>query len=563
MLSKRGMLAGAVALSGALCAGQALAQDEVVPTSPAPVEQPAEQVAEQAAERRIDILNYRVQGNTVLTRMDIEKAVYGYLGPQRPIGDVELARAALEQAYRAKGYETVGVDIPEQDVRKGVVVFNVVELKVGRLRVVDSTWYSPEDIKARAPSLAEGQVPNYTAVAKDLADLNKVAGRTITPTLRAGHTPGTVDVDLTVEDTRPAGMTLELNDRYSNRTARLRASVGLNYTNLFQREHTLSLQAQFAPEAPEQTWVVSASYLAPITGTPFSLIGYGVHSSSDVAAVGGIGVIGSGDIFGVRVIANLPTSGPWVQQVLGGVDYKSFNEELVLGSDSAATPIDYAALTVGYSASRITEGSRLDLAATLNFGLRGIGATDSEYRLKRFMASASWSYLKLDASYSQLLPAGFTAIGKVSSQITGAPLISNEQFGAGGADSVRGYYESQELGDYGVQGQLQLETPSLAKGWGGEWVNDWRIYAFSDAALLRVHDPLPIPLPPTVPGGPSPGVTIINEYKLMSVGVGSRIRFLKHYNIDLLLAAPLIDEADTKTDIDGKIRGQFRIWSEF
>lgn len=544
MLSDRKTLVSAIALLSALWANQAVAQVEEAPTATAP--------AGRAEERKLDIMNYRVQGNSVLTRMDIERAVYDFLGPQRAMSDVEKARAALEQAYRAKGYETVGVEIPEQDVRGGIVILNVVELKVGRLRVVDSTYYSPKDIKARAPSLAEGTVPNYTAVAADLAALNKVSSRTITPTLRAGVTPGTVDVDLTVEDQAPISATFELNDRYSSRTERLRASMGVTYSNLFQLEHSFSLQAQLAPREPEQTWVVSGSYLAPIQGTPFSVVAYGVHSSSDVAAVGGIGVIGSGDIFGVRLIANLPARGQWMSQLTGGLDYKSFEEKLVLGSDTAATPIDYATLSIGYSAGRATETSRLDLSASMNFGLRGIGATDSEYRLKRFNASASWAYLKLDAAYSRVLPADFTATLRLSGQISGAPLISNEQFGAGGYDSVRGYFESQELGDYGVQGQLQIETPDLAKGWGKELVNDWRIYAFTDAALLRVHDPLP----------GLDGIAV-NEYQLASFGIGSRIRILKHYNLDVVLAAPVIGTDGTQTDIEGKVRGQFRVWSEF
>lgn len=558
-------MAGAVALLGALCATQAAAQEEPVSTTagepPAAVAEPAPE--SERAERRIDIFNYSVRGNTVLSRMEVERAVYPFLGPQRLVADAEKARDALEQAYRTKGYETVGVEIPEQDVRGGVVIFNVVELKVGRLRVIDSDWYSPNDIKARAPSLAEGAVPNYNDVARDLTNLNRVAGRTITPTLRAGEVPGTVDVDLTVEDKPPVTATVELNDRYSNRTERLRMTMGASYTNLFQRDHSLSLQAQFAPEAVEQTWVVSASYLAPIRGTPFSIVAYGVHSESDVAAVNDINVLGSGDIFGLRAIANLPTAGKWVQQVITGVDYKNFKETLTADGLKGETPIDYASATLGYSASRITEDSKLDLSLSLNFGIRGIGATDSEYRLKRYGSKASWSYLKLDAAYNRVLPADFLASVRFSGQVAGDPLISNEQFGAGGYDSVRGYYESQELGDYGAWLQLQLDTPNLAKGWGGEAIGDWRIYAFTDGALLRVHDPLPTPLEPLTPGGPIPGYELIDEYRLASVGIGTRVGFLKHYNLDLILAAPLIDEEDTKTDIEEKIRAQFRLWSEF
>ena len=79
------------------------------------------------------ILEYRIEGAHQLPRLEIE-AVYPYLGPGRTVQDVEKARAALENAYQIKGYQTVAVQVPPQQVAGGVVVLQVVEGKVGRLR---------------------------------------------------------------------------------------------------------------------------------------------------------------------------------------------------------------------------------------------------------------------------------------------------------------------------------------------------------------------------------------------------------------------------------------------
>ena len=61
--------------------------------------------------------------------------VYPFLGSERTSEDVEQARAALEKAYHDKGFQTVSIEIPQQKMRRGVVILNVVEAKVGRLRV--------------------------------------------------------------------------------------------------------------------------------------------------------------------------------------------------------------------------------------------------------------------------------------------------------------------------------------------------------------------------------------------------------------------------------------------
>ena len=48
---------------------------------------------------------------------------------------MEAAQASLEKAYRDHGYQTVAVQVPPQSGRRGIVVLQVVEQKVGRLRV--------------------------------------------------------------------------------------------------------------------------------------------------------------------------------------------------------------------------------------------------------------------------------------------------------------------------------------------------------------------------------------------------------------------------------------------
>ena len=77
-----------------------------------------------------DIMEIQVEGNSVLTTPAIEEAVYPYLGEKKNIQDVDKARQALEKAYHDAGYLTVFVDIPEQEVKEGIVRLKVTEGKV-------------------------------------------------------------------------------------------------------------------------------------------------------------------------------------------------------------------------------------------------------------------------------------------------------------------------------------------------------------------------------------------------------------------------------------------------
>jgi hemolysin activation/secretion protein len=58
-------------------------------------------------QRTFDVEAYDVDGAKLLPELDIEKAIYPYLGPGRTRDDVEHARAALEKIYHDRGYQSV------------------------------------------------------------------------------------------------------------------------------------------------------------------------------------------------------------------------------------------------------------------------------------------------------------------------------------------------------------------------------------------------------------------------------------------------------------------------
>ena len=123
------------------------------------------------------IRDYRVTGAHRLPEVEVQEAVYPFLGPGRTERDVEQARAALEKAYYDKGFQTVSVEVPPQQASRGIVILQVVEAKVGRLRVHGSRYFSLAAIKKKAPSIAEGNVPNFNEITRDIVALNQFTDR--------------------------------------------------------------------------------------------------------------------------------------------------------------------------------------------------------------------------------------------------------------------------------------------------------------------------------------------------------------------------------------------------
>ncbi len=482
--------------------------------------------------RRVNINEYIVRGNTVLDARDIEKAVYPYLGPDRTLADIESAREALQTIYQERGYQSVYVDLPEQQVADGIVFLQVAETKVGRVRVVGAKHYSPLTIRDEVPALQEGAVPNFNQAQAQLTDLNKGASRQVVPLVKEGRVPGTMDVDLKVEDKNPWHASLGLNNDYSADTTRLRSTASLGYDNLWQLGHSVSLTFFTAPQETDNAKVWSGSYSMPLD-KQWSLQFTGYKSDSNVATIGGTNVLGKGYSFGMSAIYTLAPQGDWMNSLSVGLDYKKFDETTRFGDNEDSVPLKYLPFTFSYNGYRYSESSQSSLGLSVVGASRSffdMGSDWKEFDDKRYRASPSFALLRGDGTHTQNLFGDWQLGLRAGFQLASGALVSNEQFSAGGSTSVRGYLAAERTGDDGFLGSVEWRTPSLAR-WLGSNVNEWRFYAFADAATLRLRDPLP---------------EQDSSYSLASVGLGTRLQVLDWLSGSLDWGYPLKDGPNTK-----------------
>jgi hemolysin activation/secretion protein len=542
-----------------------------ISTAPTPAASPPTRRTSAAppGSRRLDILEFRVEGATKLTPLEVDQAVYPFLGPGRRLDEIERARQALERAYSERGFHAVSVAIPEQTVREGVVRLVVREGTIGQTRVRGARYFSPFDVKRTATSVSEGSVPNVNAIVKDIALLNQIPDRRVVPALRSGAIPGTVDVDLNVEDTLPLHGSLELNDRYSASTTRLRLSGALRYDNLFQLGHSLGFAFQVAPQRPDDARLLSGSYLARFPDATWATLSLsGLLQQSRVELVNGVSVKTGGQIAGARATFTLPSEQPLFHTLSFGVDYKHFDEGLLAGGKSLDTPITYWPATAAWFASWSEEPSQTQLGVSAVFNLRVLGSDAAAFDEKRYRASSSFIYYRADASRSDEWKPGFQLAERVQGQYTqdaltrvppalrgasgslpdanfGNALVGSEQLIAGGAETVRGYLEAQFAGDFGAVGSIEARTPSLTRWFGRRVVEEWRFLAFVDGAWLGLRNTLPEQQA---------------KFKVWSAGAGTRIAFRKSAHAALDVGVPMVPAGDVDRH---EARVHFRVWTEF
>jgi hemolysin activation/secretion protein len=504
-----------------------------------PAGSPAEE-APAPKQRPFDLLELRVEGCTQFTNRELEELFAPYLGPGKVLGDLERARRALEKAYSDKGIQTATVAIPPQRVKGGVVTLKATEGRVGRLRVVGARYFSPSDVRRLSPSMAEGAVPNFNAMIGDLVALNGLPDRRVTPALRPGALPGTIDVDLNVQDKLPLHGQVEFNNRYSPNTTRQRLNLSARYENLWQEGHTLNLSFQTAPRNTSDALVFSASYLARFSSVPWlSLTGSAVVQNSDISTLGSFAVRGRGRIFGLRAGFTLPSSPTFFQSVSVGLDLKSFGQEIA--EDPNASPIQYWPATFQYAALFNQESSQASLSFTLLVNLRAFGSGPEAYDARRYLATGSFSSLRIEGNRLQELWRGFQLSGRIAAQYSFDSLIPSEQLTAGGADSVRGYVEAQAAGDAGFAGAVELRSPLLLPS----LLREARLLAFFDGGRVHVH---------------APGPEQQRIFLLWSCGPGLRARLGDWLSGGFDLGIPLRSEGTTQRYTP---RGHFRLSGEF
>jgi hemolysin activation/secretion protein len=548
MLNKTSILSRRIAPSALACALAVAALPAAAQDAPAASAGPA-----------MTIESIEVTGATVLSADDIEAIVYPYVGENKSAADVDAARKALQDAYAARGYEAVVVDVPPQDeayARNNIVQIRVSEAPVGEVRVAGAKHHSADTVREQLPAVQPGKPLNLKDLQTQLAQANRIPDRTVQPSFRPSKTEGAIDVELKVKDSLPLHGSLELGNDNSPNTRPLRLAASLRYTNLWGAGHTVSGSYIVTPQDRRQTEVFSGSYNAPILGSPWSLVVFGYKSNSNIAALGGTQVLGNGWQVGGRAIYRI--AGEHGDQSFSvGVDYKDFKQDiLIAGKVASQAPIRYLPAVLGYSWSNFTDRTQIDLNVNATLGLRVMKrlscadltsstcTPEDQFALKDFNARENFAHLNVDATVTELIADDISLIARVAGQYADSHLVSNEQFSIGGESTVRGYYQSESVGDRGFAATLQLDGPSLATSL-PDFVGELRPFIFVDSGIVGIIDPL---------------ADQQSTFRLAGVGGGLRWRLFKRLSGGVTVGVPLISRPDTRR---GDARITFTAKGEF
>jgi len=440
-------------------------------SAPVMAQTPAKPAA--AATPMFDVLEFVVEGNTLLAPELVEQVLSPYMGPGKTFKDIEAARNALEKTFQEAGYLSVLVSLPNQKVSDGEVRLEINESKVSQLKITGSQYHLPSRIREAVPSLAAGNVPLFAQVQKELGDV-QTRDLQVTPIIGSSEDGSAVEVELKVQDEAPFHGFVEANNVQNFNTSQGRIMAGLNYSNLFQRGHALGFFWQYAPDRPTDGNSLSTIYSVPLNPRDTLLGAFTISDSETPSNVGTssgpTATITKGEIYSLLWMHQLDSRGwPLQHDMFLGLDYRDNKDSnrYAQGFTTAKPPLRYPLLSAGYNLNK--KGSSNSVfslntsvkVASDSYAGRKVncdGVERDQFECRRKGGSADFMALRLGMAYEQSV-GSWKLKSEFETQMASAPLPSADQYSLGGIETVRGYYDDEQSGDEGWRARFELHTP--------------------------------------------------------------------------------------------------------
>ncbi|MFY9258977.1 MAG: ShlB/FhaC/HecB family hemolysin secretion/activation protein [Gallionella sp.] len=472
---------------------------------------------------KFDITAFTVEGNTLLSERKIQNALAAFKGSGREMADVNRAADALRALYQQAGYNVVQVVAPVQTMTAGRVLLKVIEDKIATIEVGGNAAYSAENIRASLPVLQAGKSINANRLEAEIALANENSAKQVAVNIQPGAQLGELNTRIDVSESRVTKFMATLDNTGSAATGYAKLGFAYQHANLWDRDHALTVQYNGSPELPDKIGSISVGYHIPYYQYGWSLDLLAAYSSSSTQN-GTSYFAGKGTVLGARANYALTSVRDLRHKVIVGVDYKESKNNFA-GCVAPCASVTEQPLSLTYYA-QITRpefqgNGSLSLVSNLTGGSQNSFVNYQAARAtvvgSNLVATPIWNAWRVNLGGGVSLPNDWQVRVMGNGQYSQDLLIPAEQFGVGGALSVRGYPERAVSGDKGYTTNLELYTPDLNKYL--PIPNDsLRALLFWDTARVTVNDQYPanFAAPP---------------HMLSSIGLGLRVLHKKDVNI--------------------------------
>ncbi|MEO1592769.1 MAG: ShlB/FhaC/HecB family hemolysin secretion/activation protein [Cyanobacteria bacterium J06632_22] len=403
----------------------------------------------------------QIQGSTVFTAADFADLIAPYVDRQVSFNELLQLRTAITERYVEAGYLTSGALIPPQTLVDNVVILQVIEGELEDIVITGTTRLNEGYVRSRIERVATPplQVENLLAGLQRL-QLDPLI-ETVAADLQAGVRPGTSLLVLDITEAESFDVTTRLANNRSPNIGGTQRTLGISEGNLFGLGDKIS----FDYKNTDGSDGFDLSYTLPISANNDTLrLAAGYSSSQVINSVFSVLEISSDSYY-----YELGWRHPFIEtpttDLAVGLTLSHQRSQTRLGLDNIG-PFPLSPGADDNGSTRVTalrffqewtqrsEQHVLALRSQFNLGVGALGATVNDIGPdSRFL---SW---RGQGQWVQSLGSDTLFFLRGDAQLALNDLLSAEEFGLGGAQSVRGYRQDALLRDNGTLLSAELRLP--------------------------------------------------------------------------------------------------------
>ncbi len=426
-----------------------------------------------------------LSGDLIIPEDEYRPLIESYESRELTFKDVREIMNKVEAVFRARGYLAV-VSLPPQKMENQEIKMELIISRMGKLTVEGNRWFN-ERLILKNWNISEGMHLKYDQIRTAAIAMSGNPDRLVRPILKAGQEKRTTDIILKVEEHFPGHADFTFDNQGVKLTGERRFGFMLRHNNFFGFDDTFLVGTSFG----KRFGALFLNYVAPITSFGTSMTAnyshaqvnpkkefeaFGINSVSDTYGVGLRQDAFQNEHFSGVLSTNF-TFKEKHTRVLSVVT--AWDKVRVLDFGGTLQARDFLGVTSLYQ------------AVAFGMPVRGDG-----YSLAS--RTGEHSFIKYHANLSRQLKMPwktyFMATGEL--QLSPDRLLPQEQIFMGGAESVRGYPESDYGADQGfiLQTEYWIPTNFFPEGWHLPWDitplrNRLKFLSFFDQGYGRVRRP--------------------------------------------------------------------------
>lgn len=479
----------------------------------------------------LTLTGIELSGNTIYTDEELAPLYSELIGNEIPLSQVFDVANAITLKYRNAGYILSRAVLPQQEIADGRVRIEIIEGYVGQVILQGAEHLrSRTQIERYAAAIPRQRPLNMQQIERYLLLIRDMPGHTAESLLRPAE-DGRGATDLILKVTHdPAAVSIGTDNHGSKYLGPLQTSLRGQLNSVLMGGDQLTFRyvgtGTAKPYNAEELRYFEASHSSILNGEGTTLT---VAASRILSHPGNtLKVI---DTKSESRVLSAGLAHPVIRSRLMNLTGTAQFEMIDAGNSMAGSTLSDDRLRV------LRLGGRFDyidcwygitqVSMTVSQGLSIFGASDpSSPELSRLGGESRFRKVNVDIARLQRLGKGFSLYAGLRTQYSSDRLLSAEEFGIGGAESGRGYDNSEVTGDTGVAGRLELQY-SLEPF---SIVDSSQIFAFYDVGKAFMVE---------AKGG--------DNASIASIGGGIRFNMGEHASGSFTVAQPLTREVAARS----------------